>query len=507
MLKMALPPYTQLSMAFTRAELAVIGSSFIVALWLLWKSLILRKNASKLPLPPYVPITDYELLHSPIEKMTEGLQKHGPVIMVKRNGRKEYLVSEQFTRRILTEDKSFSFENGMAEVLGINWLINLHEGSFFRDLDIIARDFSGRRLNQAVPKIWPIFERVVSEITEAGRKRNPTDIWVIMQSTMAEVAITIFLGQKYNNVEYQKSVIALSQDITELMGLVPNKSWAARKLPFLWHPYTWIRIMLIRIPWDFGRKFSGELWADISVKYIPRDTKDETIVQYLMRRYAGEDGYVPILSRIWIMVLIITIAFVSVHTTVAAIIWVTFYLALYPETQKIIHEEISSIVREEENADGSFILDSSGIAKAVKTDSFIREVMRMKGDTINVARLTMKDVELGGYRIPKGYLVFPVAYLSNRSPECYSDPNVFNPLRWVGTGKSAGTAGAGYMAFGLGRWSCPGRFLGIMEMKTWILALVKHSQIELEGGKFDVFNWYNIASVPPQGRLLIDKRE
>lgn len=31
--------------------------------------------------------------------------------------------------------------------------------------------------------------------------------------------------------------------------------------------------MLIRIPWDFGRKFSGELWADISVKYIPRDTK------------------------------------------------------------------------------------------------------------------------------------------------------------------------------------------------------------------------------------------
>lgn len=38
-------------------------------------------------------------------------------------------------------------------------------------------------------------------------------------------------------------------------------------------------------------------------------------MQYLMRRYAGEDGYVPILSRIWIMVLIITIAFVSVHTT------------------------------------------------------------------------------------------------------------------------------------------------------------------------------------------------
>lgn len=43
--------------------------------------------------------------------------------------------------------------------------------------------------------VWPIFERVVSKITKAGQERNPMDIWVIMQSTMAEVAITIFLGQ------------------------------------------------------------------------------------------------------------------------------------------------------------------------------------------------------------------------------------------------------------------------------------------------------------------------
>lgn len=43
--------------------------------------------------------------------------------------------------------------------------------------------------------VWPIFERVVSEITKAGREKNPMDIWAIMQSTMAEVAITIFLGQ------------------------------------------------------------------------------------------------------------------------------------------------------------------------------------------------------------------------------------------------------------------------------------------------------------------------
>jgi hypothetical protein len=34
--------------------------------------------------------------------------------------------------------------------------------------------------------------------------------------------------------------------------------------------------------------------------------------------------------------------------------------------------------------------------------------------------------------------------------------------RWVSSGKSAGTVGPGYLAFGLGRWSCPGRFLAVM---------------------------------------------
>ncbi|KAM5436428.1 hypothetical protein MferCBS31731_005919 [Microsporum ferrugineum] len=456
--------------------------------------------------------------------MSKGLREHGPVIMVKRNGNKEMLVSDQYARRILTEDKTFSFENGMAKVLGINWLINLHEGSFFRDLDTIARDFSGRRLNQVIPKVWPIFERAVSEVAAAARHRKPTDIKPILHSTLAEVTITIFLGQKYVNPEYSESVIALSRDISELMGLVPNKPFCARKLPLLWQIYTWIRIMLIRIPWDFGRKFAGELWADISAKHTPCDTKDETIVEYLIRRYASKNGYVPIASRIWIIVLIITIAFVSVHQTVATIIWITYYLALHPESQKAIHSEISSIMSSQEGT----TFDSSDMAKAVVTDSFIREVLRMKGDTINVARLTVKEVEMAGYRIPKGmftalvsgsitgyisnkrspgFLIFPVAYLSNRSPEFLEDPNEFKPMRWLGTGKSAATAGPGYMAFGLGRWSCPGRFLGIMEIKSWVLALLKHSRIELEGGKFEVINWYNIASVPPQGRLLLEDYE
>jgi cytochrome P450 len=44
------------------------------------------------------------------------------------------------------------------------------------------------------------------------------------------------------------------------------------------------------------------------------------------------------------------------------------------------------------------------VQNAVKTDSFIREVLRMKGDTASLVRTSIREVSLAGYVIPKGVL-------------------------------------------------------------------------------------------------------
>jgi cytochrome P450 len=68
---------------------------------------------------------------------------------------------------------------------------------------------------------------------------------------------------------------------------------------------------------------------------------------------------------------------------------------------KALREEIHSHVDPVTNE-----LDPSNIGEAIQKatwlDSFIREVMRTKGDTLNVCRLTAADTNLGGYTIPKG---------------------------------------------------------------------------------------------------------
>lgn len=52
--------------------------------------------------------------------------------------------------------------------------------------------------------------------------------------------------------------------------------------------------------------------------------------------------------------------------------------------------------------DGSHQLSYESLRKAQYLDSFIREVLRLKGDTLVTCRQTVQDTPMGDYVIPKG---------------------------------------------------------------------------------------------------------
>ncbi|KAF3386554.1 Abscisic acid 8'-hydroxylase 2 [Penicillium rolfsii] len=436
-------------------------------------------------------------------------------------------------KRCLALSMEWLIANPTRKLLGIKWLLNVHGGTFFRDMDSVVREFSTRRLDRIMYKLWPIFERGASNLSDAAGPESPIDILPHLESIMAEATLTIFLSEKYNRPAYQESVIKVTKDIAELLGLFQsNKPWLALKLPRIWRMWIWVRIGIFRLPFNLGWKFAKDLWDDVSNKEIPKMDSNNTLTGFLARRYADKNDHLSLTSRLWIMLLTVTVLFGSVHQTVTIMVWVTFYLALHSDSQKSLRHEIDSI-SDASNKGAEGMIDYTALQTAVIADSFIREVLRMKGDCVNVVRATVQNVELDGYIIPKGFdfpvdiaaaniliksagsTIFPVTYLANRSPEFLPDPENFNSTRWVGTGKTAGTVGPGYLAFGSGRWSCPGRFLAVMgmtrslndltEVKCWILALAKSSKFRLEGGKFEVLDAFNVTAVPPKGALLIER--
>lgn len=97
---------------------------------------------------------------------------------------------------------------------------------------------------------------------------------------------------------------------------------------------------------------------------------------------------------------ICSFTFVSVHQTAAVATWVMYELAAHKEHIPTIREELFTLT--DCNIDGIPNLSYEVLRRAKFLDSFIREVLRLKGDTVSLMRGTTRDVPLDGYTIPKG---------------------------------------------------------------------------------------------------------
>lgn len=76
-----------------------------------------------------------------------------------------------------------------------------------------------------------------------------------------------------------------------------------------------------------------------------------------------------------------------------------------PEYLAPLREELTQVLEEDES--GALRLTARSMRAAHLMDSFIREVMRLKGDTISTMRFTTCDVPLGDVVIPKGARASP----------------------------------------------------------------------------------------------------
>lgn len=102
----------------------------------------------------------------------------------------------------------------------------------------------------------------------------------------------------------------------------------ARETPVL--IFLRVKVVLFQLPLHLG-SFGWDIWADISDRKADEKSevcallhlykertdrvKDENVVGYLVGKFARPDGSVSFGSRLWILVLIVTILFSSVHQT------------------------------------------------------------------------------------------------------------------------------------------------------------------------------------------------
>ncbi|QPC80318.1 hypothetical protein HYE68_011070 [Fusarium pseudograminearum] len=182
--------------------------------------------------------------------------------------------------------------------------------------------------------------------------------------------------------------------------------------------------------------------------------------------------------------------FASIHTTTFAVTHALLDIAASsPDLIAELRDEIKSVL---EQHDGKW--NKRAVAKLEKLDSAIRESQR-KNSIVSVAVSRTVVAEKGvtfpsGTHVPKGLRIAVPGYSVFQDPEVYPEPKKYNALRfynarqndkdeYVKSARNAWpTTSTDFLAWGLGRNACPGRFFASSEIKMMIAYMLLNYDIE-----------------------------
>ena len=146
-------------------------------------------------------------------------------------------------------------------------------------------------------------------------------------------------------------------------------------------------------------------------------------------------------------------------------------LALAPQWQAILHEESDTTLAGRPPA-------ATDVDQLRWTGRAVREMMRLYPAAHGMARSTLGDEVLDGYRIPAGSWVEVSAWGVHRSPAVWPDPDRFDPLRFdVPPGQFPGGHRYAWFPFGSGPRACIGMQIATMEVQIVLATILQNFTI------------------------------
>ncbi|KAL3479181.1 cytochrome P450 [Aspergillus californicus] len=321
----------------------------------------------------------------------------------------------------------------VSNFLNVSFLQYVHGGSVMKDMDSLVTRCITRNLEVLVRR------SEYASIHLSMAKPSLTlgavifDPLTLIGRAGAEATISIILGEKFLHSKNEQHILDIAHAIADLAGMYKSESYFARAFPTIWRYTNWLRIAVFRIGLKFTSSLGISIWKEMTAlansAFEQVGKKNITILAFLVREHVPANGNghrrLSIASRIWIITLAVIIIFASVHQTVINTVWTLYELASRPESQQLVRAEMASILAAENDTRGRHNPTERYKVlwkKSTYLDSFIREVLRMKGEVLGSMRLTAKETRFGRYIVPKGQFILPIVALSNRSTHLHS-PN------------------------------------------------------------------------------------
>ncbi|CAL1608509.1 unnamed protein product [Knipowitschia caucasica] len=177
----------------------------------------------------------------------------------------------------------------------------------------------------------------------------------------------------------------------------------------------------------------------------------------------------------------------GVDTISSTLSWSLYELSRHPEVQTQLRDEVTRVMGDRR------IPEAADVSQMSLLKATVKEVLRLYPVIPGNARvITERDIQVGGYIIPKKTLITLCHFATSRDPAVFPSPDSFLPRRWLN--REQGHHAYASVPFGVGKRSCIGRRIAELELHLAIARILLEFEVkpDPEGG-----------SVKPMTRTLL----
>jgi cytochrome P450 len=186
----------------------------------------------------------------------------------------------------------------------------------------------------------------------------------------------------------------------------------------------------------------------------------------------------------------------AAHDTLAsAFTSLIYYLALQPEWQKNLREELSRELRE--------AASDARFAPLPLQDMCFKEALRLNAPAPVIWRRATRPFSIYGYDVPAGTITGVSPLLVHLDPDIWENPTEFNPLHFEPEAEASRHRHA-FVPFGGGVHKCLGLHFATQQTRVFLSHLV--SELDLSLISNQRARWYHWPNCRPRGRLLVSAR-
>jgi cytochrome P450 len=347
--------------------------------------------------------------------------------------------------------------------LGLGNGLVTSEGSFWRRQRRIAQPAFHRR------RIAGFGEKMTTATLDMlERWARPAQLGQAIDIDSEMMALTFrIVGECLMSTDISSDADSVGDAVTTLLNQVTDRITKPFQLPL--HVPTPSNKRLQR-----ALEVLDELVLGIIAKRRASDEEHDDLLDMLMRTEDAETG--ERMTDRQLRDEIITIVLAGHETTANAISWALYLLSKVPSAATELREELSR------ELPGQRVPTADDLPRLAFTEAVVKESMRLFPPVWLVARSVEETVELGGYTIPKGHVVFISPYVMHHDRRFFPNPEGFEPARFLGEAAKAIPKHA-YIPFIAGPRQCIGNTFAIMEAQLIMATMLSRYELHLVAGQ------------------------